>query len=526
MTQACVGPDPASAVARGVCVAPGSPTVGVGDESRCPGCRAHFADDQRFCLACGLRLAPDELRLAALPLLTASISPVAAPLAASAGGPTSRRPVVRSAAITAVVVLALGIAIGATIGPATVGETVAAQRPVILVSAPATAAPAPATSDEDSSAGDEGEGGAADEVQTLADAGAGEETTTPAAEAPPETPASDTPPADETDGEDEQPAVPATPPPGSLALAGVVAATAADGEGFVLAARDGRLLHVHASGCGVAPGDDLHLRARQLANGTWSADRVRRVASADDMRVAGTVVWSDPASGRYALGARGVTLFVTVPAPPAAPVSPVDPAAPQPPAAPVPPVDPAPAAPQQPAPQAPPPPAVPVLGAQLRVRLQPVAAHDGQPAALVEQVRRDAPPPADPAALAPPLELAGLVQSVDPQAHTLVLALDPDTQPPLTLTLSVPPAIDLAQLLPAQRIAVTAVARPDGSLALSGVSPDGDALTADDATAFQGDQSPATPPSRDATPTTTVATCTALDAPVATRSSARSPAAG
>jgi hypothetical protein len=148
--------------------------------------------------------------------------------------------------------------------------------------------------------------------------------------------------------------------------------------------------------------------------------------------------------------------------------------------------------------------------------LQPLAAHDGQAAALVEQVRRDAPPPADPAAPVPPLELTGLVQSLDPQAHTLVLALDADAQPPLTVPLSAPPPIDLATLLPAQRIAATAVAQPDGSLALSGLAPDGDALTADDATAFQGDQAPSTPPSGDgSTTTTTAATCTALDAPAA-----------
>jgi hypothetical protein len=465
---------------------------------RCPACDAPLAGDERFCISCGLRLAPDELRLAALPLLAVPVVP-AAPIAAAAGGAGFPRPVVRSAAITAVVVLALGIAIGATIGPAAVGETAAAQRPVILVSAPAPAPALAATPDESSSSADDGDG-VTDDVQTLADSGA--DTSEPATQAPAaETPASSPPPSDDGSGDgggDNEPTTPAAPPPGSQSLAGVVAATAADGEGFVLIARDGRPLHVHASGCGVTLGDDLHLRARQLANGTWAADRVRRVASDDTLRVAGTVVWSDPASGRYALGARGVTLFVTLPpaaAPPAP--APTDPQAP---------VQTTPA----PAPPAPTSPAAPALGAQLRVRLQAVPAHDSQPAALVEQVRHDAPPPADPSAPAPPLELAGLVQSVDPQARTLVLTLDADVQPPLTLTLSVPPAIDLNKLLPAERIAVTAAAQADGTLALSGVSPDGDVLTADDATAFQGDQAPSSPPSGDNAPTTTAATCTVL----------------
>jgi hypothetical protein len=489
---------------------------------RCPGCDAPLAGDERFCVACGLRLAPDELRLAALPLLAASALSAAPALGPSAGGPAFRRPVVRSAAITAVVVLALGIAIGATIGPAAVGETAAAQRPVILVSAPAAAAPAAAPLDSGGDASGDGSGGdAPDEVQTLADADAsdaGDAADAPAAEAPSgeEPPADDAPPGDAPADGGETP--PATPPPGSQPLAGVVVATVADGEGFTLAARDGRLLHVHASGCGVALGDDLHLRARPLANETWAADRVRRVGAADTTRVAGTVVWTDAATGRYALGARGVLLLVT-PAP-TAPTAPTDPQAPAtPPAPPATPADPqAPATPPAP-PAAPPavpanpqaPAAPPALGAQLRVRLEPTPAHDGQPVVLLERVRRDAPPAADPAAPAPPLELAGVVLAVDAQARTLALALDPDAQPPLAVSLAVPPSIDLTKLLPAQHVAVTAVAQPDGSLALSGISPDGDALAADDATAFQGDQAPSEP-SDGVVPTTTAA-CTALDGP-------------
>jgi len=475
----------------------GAPGEGV---AGCPGCGAPLAGDERFCLACGLRLVPDELRLAALPWLAAPA------LGVPAGRPASRRPLVRSAAITTVVVLAFGVAIGATIGPAAVGPTSAAQRPILLVSVPppaaaATAAPEPPPADADAG------GGPADEVQSLADADASDGTDTPAAPAagtPAETPpADDEAPADHnpaSDGSgDDGAALPAATPPGSQSLAGVVVASAADGEGFVLAERDGRLLHVHASGCGVTLGDDLHLRARPLANGTWAADRVRRVAvGVGEARVAGTVDWVDPATGRYALGARGVTLLVAVP-PPAAP-------------APVPPAD----GQTQPAvPPPPPAPAVPALGARLLVRVAPSSSGDGRQASLVERARRDAPPATDPAAPAPPLELAGVVQSVDAQARTLVLAIDPDAQPPLTVALAVKPPIDLARLLPAQRLAVTATVAPDGSLALSGLSSDGDALTADDATALQGDQAKSAPPD-DNQSATTVATCTSLEGPAHT----------
>ena len=462
---------------------------------RCPGCATPLAGDERFCIACGLRVAPDELRLAALPLLAAPGPPLGPP----AGPPAFRRPVVRSAAITAVVVLVFGIAIGATIGPAAVGETAAAQRPVVLVAAAPAAAPV-AETDEELGGGD-----ASDETQALGDGGASADAAARAADPPAaDLPVDEAPPADDapaahTPPDDGADAPPAAPPPGSQQLAGAVVASAADGEGFVLAARDGQLMHVHASGCGVAPGDDLHLRARQLANGTWTADRVRRMrraADADGVRVAGTVVWADPAAGRYALGARGVTLLVNVPPPPAAP----------PPTAP---------ADSHTQPVAAPPVAVPALGSRLLVRVASTPAHDGQPAALVEHARRDAPPAADPAAPVPPLELAGVVQSADAQTHTLVLALDPDAQPPLTVTLSVPPQVDLARLLPAQRIAVTATAAADGTLALSGLSGDGDALAADDASALQGDQAPAHPPrhGEDGDHAVVVSGCTSLHAP-------------
>jgi Copper binding periplasmic protein CusF len=478
--------------------------TGLGSE-RCPGCGSPLAGEERFCLGCGLRLAPDELRLAALPLLGMP-GFAAPPTPAAVGAVPFRRPVVRSAAVTAAVVLALGVAIGATIGPAAVGQTSAAQRQVVLVAlAPPAAPPASTSSAEDGSSADGGSSGGAgapDEVGTLPNA----DGASVAASAPPaaQTPAAgDQPLADSPAG--GQPGD--TPPNGSLQLAGVVVASAADGEGFVLAARDGRLLRVHASGCGVTVGDSLHLRARPLANGTWSADRLRRVRPAvASVRVAGTVDWVDPASGRYALGARGAALIVAPPPPAADPTMPPASVPPSTPAATVP-ATPT-AAPSTPQAVVLADPRLPALGDAVRVRLDVVAAHDGHPSALLERARHAAPQAAAPPAPAPPLELAGVVQTIDPQARTLTLAFDDATQPAPTLTLAVPARFDLATLGAGQRVAVTATAAPDGTLALTGASPDGDALAADDPTALQGDQAVGAP-AGDA-PQTIAPACTVL----------------
>ena len=477
----------------------------------CPGCLAPLDGGQHFCVACGLRVAPDELRLAALGVLSSAPLPG---VAMAASGP--RRPLVRSAGITAVVVLALGIGIGATIGPAAVGQTSAAQRSVVLLAGPPPPSPAALTTPVALSA-PSGSPAVVDAVETLttdtsaSPAAAVAPEVAPEADAPAE-PQGETPADPDADARAE---TPATPPPGSVQLAGVVVSVGGEGEGFALAARDGRLLAVHAEGCGVALGDGLHLRAHPLANGTWSADRVRRVgAGVRSVSVAGMVEWVDPATGRYALGARGTTPLVSAPA--AVPVAP--PAPPAPTSAPAadaaPPVDPA----AVPSPT--PVPAPPTLGASLRVRLDLVPTADGQPAALVERVRRDAPPAPDPA----PLELAGTLASVDAQVRTLVLALDDATPPSASVTLTVPPTVDLGLLTSSLRVAVSATAALDGTYALTGVSPDGDANVADDATTLQGDQAPAAPP--DNTTVTTGSACTPLDAAPLRRSSARSRAAG
>ncbi len=448
--------------------------------SHCPGCASALADEQqRFCVACGLRVAPDELRLARL------VQTAPAPqLGAIALGPP--RPLLRSAAITGVVVLALGIGIGATIGPAAVGTTAAAQPPVVVLGAAPTTAAAPVVPVALSApSGDALFASGDDEPATPAADASSADTPAPAAGGD-DAPAAQQPSGDDDSQDKPDKQQPAVAPPGSQQLAGVVVAASADGEGFALAARDGRLLAVHAGGCGLSVGDSLHLRARPLANGTWSADRVRRVRTGvTSARAAGTVDWVDPAGGRYALGARGATLLVSLPVAPADAAPAASPAAP------------------------------PALGAQLRVRLTLTPAADGQPPTLVEQRRRDAPPPADPGAPVAPLELTGTLAAIDAQARTLVLGLD-DAQPPsVAVTLSVPPAIALTSLLPAQRVTVTATPSPDGSYALTGVSPDADASSADDATQQQGDQAPATPPT--GAIATTVVACTLLDGPAPSR---------
>lgn len=474
----------------------------------CAACGTPLDADQRYCLGCGLRCAPDELRLAALPATTPTVAAPALGLDATGG---HRRPFARSAAVTVAIVLAFGVGIGATIGPAAVGETAAAQRSTIVLAAaspaPASAVPAPSTPLADDAPAADADG-APDAVTTVDLSEPVEQPAAPSDSDP--APASDVPDTGDvppvTDppdaGDEEQPATDVA-PPGSKALAGVVVAVAADGEGFTLADRGGALLAVHASGCGVALGDDLHLRARTLANGTWAADRIRRVRGAvGTTRVAGTVAWVDPAGGRYALTARGATLLVTA----AAPADPADPA--------VAPADPA-AAPADPALAAatgePGPSPLPVVGDRLRASVELRPQNGDLPAELRERGRIALASP-DPAAgaPAPPLELGGVVVTVDQQARSVVLALDALTPPVATVTLSVPAALDLARLLPAQRIAATATRAPDGTYVLSGTSADGDAAVADDASTTQGDQVVAGAPGDGDPPQTVPSACELL----------------
>jgi hypothetical protein len=430
-------------------------------------------------------------------------------LARALGAALHRRPRVRATAATAIVVLTMGIAIGATIAPATVGQSAAGQAPLLVVSAPraAPAAGGDAAETVDAGAGSSADAASpADAVVGLGSDAGGDES---AASAPAES--TDVPAGDEgteegtagdgtgddgtggdgtggdgmggdgtgrdgtgegtgDDGAAGQPA--AAPPPGSLALAGVV--LAADANRFTLAGRDGALREIHASGCGVQPGDDLHLRARQLANGTWSADRVRRLPRpARRLAAVGVVSWVDAANGRYVLGARGTTLLVTIPAP-----------------------------------------AAPALGERVRVAFEAPAERQagGSPAVLVERRRTTLPLAADPAAApAPPLELRGRVAAVDPQARTLALALDPADPATTTLTLTLPSAIQPATIHAAQDVAVTATPDPAGGYALTGISPDDDASAADDPSAIQGDQVPSNGSTGDAG-STTVSTCTLLTA--------------
>ncbi len=390
---------------------PSALTSWPGDElPQCAGCGAPLDADQRFCVACGLRCAPDELRLAALPA-TAAAAPA---LGAHPAAGTRGRPFARSAAITTVIVLTLGVAIGATIGPAAVGETVAAQRPtIVLASAPALAAPL--SSDDSASLDDVSateDTSASDEPATDASATTAADTADPATG---ETPAATDPtdegedPADDGGGHEDP--VSEIVPPGSKALTGVVVETDADGQGFALAARDGRLLAIHAAGCGVASGDDLHLRAHKLANGTWAADRVRRVGdAAETARVVGVVSWVDPAGGRYALAARGATLLVTIPVPPT-----VDPVAPAVPTDPVAPADPA----RTPASEP-----LPAVGEHVGVRLQ-LQPQEGDVPRGAAGARAQRPPAARPGRVADPAARARRPdRSADQQAHTLVLGLD------------------------------------------------------------------------------------------------------
>jgi hypothetical protein len=550
--------------------------------ARCAACDAALADDQRFCLGCGLRCAPDELRLATLPSVAVAPATVGSPRVI--GVAPVRRPVIRSAAITALIVLTMGVAIGATIGPATVGETAAAQSPLFVVAAQA---PASAPAADDGASSDDGaqdaDAASLPDEEPPADTEALVTSSAPATTTTTPTPADDAPP-------------PAAAPPADLVqLAGVVAAVDADTGRVTLVDRGGDLQEIHAAGCGVHPGDDLHVRARRLANGTWAADRMRVLAEpAQGMTVVGTVSWVDAAGGRYALGARGTTLLVTVPPAPSG----TPPAAGAPNQAPpttttstatttaaTPTVEPAPASTTSPAqsattpattapatttlatttlatttlatmtlatttlatttlatttlatttpatttaatttpattaptatpsPPASPPPAsavrLPAVGERLRVALVPPApSQAGDPPAPLLELRHatlPARPDGDVATAAPPLELRGRIATVDRQQHAMTLALDPadPTDAAATLSLAIPTPIDAAAIQPALDVAVTATFA-NGAYTLTGISADGDALAADDASAIEGDQRPSGTPSAQGSETTPVA---------------------
>src|SRR5262245_10861096 len=110
----------------------GSPTMRSPSEiSSCPTCRSLLADDQRYCLGCGMRVAAHRVPM------PARLAPVAATAPAVA---RRRRPHPRTVAALTLATLGAGVLAGTT---ASAGTSGAPAAPIYAMAPAATPAPTP-----------------------------------------------------------------------------------------------------------------------------------------------------------------------------------------------------------------------------------------------------------------------------------------------------------------------------------------------------------------------------------------------
>lgn len=92
-------------------------------------------------------------------------------------------------------------------------------------------------------------------------------------------------------------------------LSGTVVHKNAHAQSFVLAARGGALMAVHARRT-PALGRQVSVTARRLRNGTWVAQRIRIGHTTKRIRVRGTVTYADAARHTFVVSVRGASLLV------------------------------------------------------------------------------------------------------------------------------------------------------------------------------------------------------------------------
>jgi hypothetical protein len=363
----------------------------------------------------------------------------------------------RSFGAVGTVVLACGVLIGAAVGPALTPASLAATAGQLIV-----VSTDPLTSAGGAVAGSAGGGGGAVASGGLAaptgnvaapaprvvNRGGGAAPAAPAAAAvAPSAPA----PAPTTPA---QPTTPAAPPPPAEdpTVAGTVIHLFHEAHGYTVATKEGELIALHATDKEPKLGDKLKTTVKPLANGTFKQLKPKVTGHSDTSSFHGTVTFADQQSGVYSVSAPGVSLLVHMPPPP----PPADPAAPPP----------------------PPPPAVPAVGTlttvDVAIKLPPPGNTDPTVKPQLEETKRV---DGDPAS--GELDLEAIVQDQQPDPSTppdpshLIVSADDAAESPTTLSLTIPPKLDVTKLnKPGTVISALVKLEADGSLTLVSAAKD------------------------------------------------------
>ena len=464
--------------------------------SSCGDCGTPLADDQRYCLNCGKRVAEAPARSASRPPRTYPAKPpppLALPFGVRIGRPSW-------GGAMAAVAIGFGLLVGIAIGPGANGIGLATGLPSVI-RIPGFGGGGSDSGSSSHTSGPLAEAGPPALGSSVGNAFSGAPTPAPAAAPAPASPAPapvpppplPAPPPSPSPRPSPSPAPPpgqpSPPPDDTLHLAGTVVHLNPGAGSYTMADDSGQLNAIHTTGDLPRAGADLSLEVREVSNGTYAeSSGRRRLGSSAEAKVAGLVTYRDPLSGLYAVSRRGVSLIVHPPPGPAAP--PPDPPAlgadvtvtvaveqlpaPDPAAAPVAPLDPAPLLTQPPDQPAPTPP--------------PGCADGGPrgfpPRTLLTQKRISA--PGEPLGYS---DFEGIVETTCSDPARLVLTADDLRESGADITFTVPSGIDLAMLTQGQTLDVSAVygAGADG-FQLTGLSSEEGIKGADDASKAQGDQ--------------------------------------
>jgi hypothetical protein len=479
----------------------------------CGECGATVAADQRYCVACGARLAEhagpepglgsshggDEEQKDRPEAKAPAAAPAAKSLAARLPLP-ERLPPPRTAALLAAAALGFGTFIGEALGPSLSDLATGATQ--ILIPG------------DDGPTVTEGDGGAtAGSVALQGPSGNVAGAPPPAPSPPPSAPlaaiATPPPPVEPPAGDPtppRQPSPPPNPPPeppaGDPPIEGPVVHLN-PGAGSYTVASEGHLVAIHARPAERSgklrlpePGANLTVPVRELANGTFAEDGNRRVrGSREAASFSGTVTDVDSDEREYAVSARGTSALIEVPA------SQDDQDLPQ--VGALVEVGVAIADPPEPssADSGGPPPLSGLGGLMglLAEREAPTTEHCTE--AAHQEPPEDTPPALEfePEVILRQRSLAidipyvgysdfeGIVQAACRQPSQLVISADGIRQSGRDIAIPAPGKFDLSGLEPGETFNVTALIEEDGSLELTGLASDEGIRGADDPALAQGD---------------------------------------